>query len=114
MEDPRKNHVSFDREIAIGDLKVTSAAVREPLVEDELQAVAEAQQEAEAAGLPVTQAAIEARLLAILSGLPYAGIRKMRSAEYRKLQGGLLGFFSSTPSGSTGGQSPLAGSPATG
>lgn len=112
-EELLKRTITFPSPVQIGDVSVASVTVREPLVDDELEAQARATAEAAKKGRPPLSGEIEAHLLAILSGLPADGLRRMRSLSYRRIQAVLLGFFSSTPSGSPGGSLSSDGSPGT-
>jgi hypothetical protein len=79
----RTEIITFPVPVKIGGAEFTSVTMREPIVEDELAAAGGSNQEN------------EVRLVARLCGLAYADVAKMRSAQYRLLQGRLINFLSS-------------------
>lgn len=107
------NSVHFAQPVQIGEVSVTSITLRDVLVEDELEAQARASIRAARAGRPQPlPGEIEVELLAILTGLPADGLRKMASRPYRRLQAVLLDFFSAAET-SPPAPPPLAAGPAT-
>lgn len=84
-----KSVVTFDPPVTIGKNQVAQVTIRDPLVEEELQAAA----------LNKTGSAVEAeaRLVGIIAELPFDGLVKTASGTYRVLYAELLRFLESQP-----------------
>lgn len=105
-EDLRTTTISFPHPVRIGENTFTSVTMREPMVEDEIAVATDT--------VTGTNQENEARLIARLCDLPADGVLKMRSTQYRVLQGPLLVFVSTPWTESAKTPSSLRDSPAGG
>lgn len=114
MFEPRTKLIPLPGKVRVGGLVLTQVTMREPFIEDELDAAAEA-----ALSGKGTQAEVEVRLVCILTGIDYGQMVKAPRGFRLILAAALMDFTSTpwiesdeTPSSSPdspGGSKPSAG-----
>lgn len=91
MSDPRTKVIPLHGKVRVGGLILTQVTMREPFIEDELDAAAEA-----ALAGKGTQAEVEVRLVCILTGIDYDQMIKAPRG-FRLILAAALLDFTSTP-----------------
>lgn len=91
MDEPRRKVLPLPGPVKVGGLVITQVTMREPFIQDELDAAADASMYGKG-----TQAEVEVRLLSILTGIDYDQLVRAPRGFRMVLAAALLDF-TSTP-----------------